>query len=320
MLVKYSLIQLVGKFVPGLLAFAVAAILTRLLSPDDFGALGLSTALAQLVSLAAFGWLGLSVMRLATGRPADAGFAASVLAIFVAIGAGILALVPIAFFLPLTAGQGAIVAAAIFGGIVFAYFDLRSSFLTADFNFLAFLVMNLARAGASAVAALTVAYVMGGGLAVFLALCAATLAVTILFGGRRRVGATSGVNRQAIREICAFGLPISGSLTLFALSGWTDRVILGVDSGTAAVGLYAAAVIIIQNTLQLAAQAIGSAAYPLAIVAYESGRREVAVRQLEQNFTVLFGILLPAGVGVCLLAPNIAASSSAGIITTPSSS
>ena len=92
------------------------------------------------------------------------------------------------------------------------------------------------------------------------------------------------------------------------MSGWTDRVILGVYSSTAAVGLYAAAAIIIQNTLQLAAQAIGSAAYPLAVVAYESGRRELAVRQLEQNFTVLVGILLPAGVGVCLLAPNIAAS------------
>jgi O-antigen/teichoic acid export membrane protein len=307
MLVKYSLIQLVGKFVPGLIAFVVAAILTRLLSPADFGALGLATALAQLLSLAAFGWLGLSVMRLATGRSPDSGFAASVLAIFAATGVAVLALAPIAFLLPLEPGQGAIIAAAIVGGIVFAYFDLKSSFLTADFKFPAFLVMNLARAGASAVAALTAAYVMGGGLAVFLALCGATLAVTFLFGGPRTVAA-SGVNRQAIRAICAFGLPISGSLTLFALSGWTDRVILGLYSGTAAVGLYAAAAIIIQNTLQLAAQAIGSAAYPLAVVAYESGRRDVAVRQLEQNFTVLLGILLPAGVGMCMLAPNIAAS------------
>ena len=85
MLAKYGLIQMLGKFLPGTLAFGTAAILTRILNPEQYGMYGLAVALAQLVALGAFGWLGLSVTRLATGRPEDPRFVSSVLVIFAAI-------------------------------------------------------------------------------------------------------------------------------------------------------------------------------------------------------------------------------------------
>src|SRR6185437_966052 len=52
-------------------------------------------------------------------------------------------------------------------------------------------------------------------------------------------------------------------------------------------------------------QAIGSAAYPLAVLAYETGNRVASDRQLEQNFIALLGVLLPGAIGLSLLAPNI---------------
>jgi O-antigen/teichoic acid export membrane protein len=307
MLAKYGMIQLFGKIFPGMIGFLVAAVLTRLLAPEQYGVYGLASALAQLIALAGFGWLGLSVTRLATGRPIDGRFATSVFVLFGALaaatglcGAGAAAL-PIA---PQT--EGIVIAAAI-GAIVFALFDLRASFLTARFDFVSFLVFNLTRATAAAAVAMATAHFVTDGIAVFLVSCLAVLAVCLIFPRKSGAPGLIRPDRAVIAQVCVFGTPIAGGLTLFALSAWSDRLILGVGAGAAAVGFYTAAAVLVQSTLQMTAQAIGSAAYPLAVVAYDSGSRLVSNRQLEQNFIALLGILLPGGIALSMLAPNLSA-------------
>lgn len=298
--------QLTGKFLPGLIGFAVAALLTRLISPHDYGVYGLITAMAQLVALALFGWLGLSVMRHAVGHTQDPRFKASVLALFGAIALFVLACGAASSLLPIEPGYAGIVYAAAFGGIVFAFLDLKGSLYAADLDFASFLVLNIARAGLSAAAAIAVAWYGGDGLVVAVASFVATLVVCLLARGRRDRPVDFALDRDVVRSLCDFGLPLGGGLVLFAISGWIDRPVLEAYAGTAAVGLYTATVIIIQNTVQLASSAIGSAGFPLAVAAYESGVRGQLERQLEQNFIALAGFLLPAATGLCLLAPNIA--------------
>lgn len=306
MLAKFGLIQLLGKFIPGLIGFLVAAVLTRLLAPEEYGTYSLATALAQLVAFAGFGWMGLSVTRLTTGRPADPSFLSAVLVIFATLtgtmvaGAAVLSLVPDA------ASHGGIILATVLGATVLAYFDLKSSFYSASFDFTAFLVLNLIRAVTSAAVSLAVAYCGGSGLMTFLASCCAVPVACLISRGKRLLRPAPAIDREMIRRICAFGLPIAGSMTLFAASAWTDRLVLKLYDGAAAVGLYAAAVVVIQTPLQMAAQAIGAAAYPLAVVAYEHGGRSASDRQLEQNLVALLGILLPGGIALCMLAPNLA--------------
>jgi O-antigen/teichoic acid export membrane protein len=307
MLAKYGSIQLIGKFLPGLIGFFAAAALTRLLPPAQYGVYGLVSALAQLVALSAFGWLGLAILRLATGRAVDNRFAASVFVVFVALAALAAVCGALVFLMPVPPGSAAIAGAVVVGGVVFAYFDVKSSFFTASFDFASFLVLNVVRAAMSAAAALVAAYYLRDGLAAFLVASMATLAVCLLFRRPGRTSARGGVDRQLIARMIAFGTPIAGSLLLFSLSAWSDRLILGIKAGSAAVGFYTAAAVLVQSSLQLAAQAIGSAAYPLAVVAYDSGNRFASDRQLAQNFIVLLGIVLPGAVALSLLVPNITA-------------
>lgn len=304
MLAKYGPIQLAGKLVPGVIGFAVAAALTRLVSPEEYGVYGLCMAVAQFTTLAGFAWLGLSVARFAAGRPTDPSFNSSVLALFavlvlISAAAALVSLLP-------GIGLGPTIATGLFGAVAFAYLDLRSSFHTAALEFVPLFVLNLCRAVAGAVAGILVAYGGGGGLAVFSASSAAMMIACLLSGRRGLALAGFSVDPAVIKRLCRFGLPIAASLVLFAASAWSDRVILAARSGTAAVGYFTAATVIVQNTLQLAAAAIGSVAYPLAVVAYESGGHPAADRQLARNLLALLGFLLPGAVGLCLLAPNIA--------------
>jgi O-antigen/teichoic acid export membrane protein len=305
MLVKFGSLQLLGRFVPGLIGFLVAAVLTRLLPPEQYGTYGLACALSQLLALAAFGWLGLSVTRMATGRAVDARFVRSVLAIFITLAAAAAFLGGSSFLLPLRPGRSALAAAVTGGGIVLAYFDVTASFLTAALDFRGFLALNLARAVAGAILVASTAYLSGDGLAVFACSLIATLVVCLWLPRRPRLLASGGIDRRLIRRLVGFGMPIAASLALFAFCGWSDRLILGFEAGISAVGFYTAATVLVQSSLQMLAQAIGSAAYPLAVLAYDSGNRLASRRQLEQNFIALIGLLLPGAVGLTLLAPNL---------------
>jgi O-antigen/teichoic acid export membrane protein len=305
MLLKYGLLQLAGRFVPGVIGFVVVALLTRILPPHEFGIFGVVTALIQLIALAGFAWLGLAVMRFATGRADTGRFMASVFAVFWTAVAVIVVAGALSALMPFATGHVGIIATAVFGGIVFALFDLRGAFYASACDFVSPMVLNIARALVGAVVAVAVAYYGGGGLAVSLASSIAALCIIVFFC--RSLVKLSPVDANDIRRIYAFGLPVAGGLTLFAVSSWSDRLVLSAYSGAAVVGLYAAATAIVQNTLQLAANAIGSTALPLAVLAHENGGPESGDRQLGQNLVALLGLLLPAGVGLCLLAPNVAA-------------
>jgi O-antigen/teichoic acid export membrane protein len=304
MLAKYGAIQLASRFLPGCIGFFVAASLTRLLEPEQYGLYGLASGMAQIVALSAFGWVGLSLTRLAAGRTFDSRLAGSTLAIFGAVAAAVVVASGLALLLPLGPANSHLVAATAFGCIALAYFDLKSSAYTASFEFLRLLALNLARALAAGVATIVAARFFGNGLGAFLASSAAVLVVCLLW--RRRSGpAGLAVDAATVKRIAAFGLPLAVSLSLFAAVGWGDRLVLNAESGVAAVGFYSAAAVLIQNTLQFASQAIGSAAYPLAVRAYENGEPRACDRQLEQNLVGLIGFLLPAATGMALLADNI---------------
>jgi O-antigen/teichoic acid export membrane protein len=305
MLAKYGSIQLLARFLPGLIGFMVAAALTRMLPPEQYGTYGLVLALSQFAALGIFGWIGLSITRFATGQSVDSRFVNSILAVFVVPATLAILTAGFAFLLPLAPGLAAVAAAAATGSLVFAYFDVNASFLTARLDFGRLLALNVGRAAIGAALMFAAAYYIRDGLAVFAVSLGATVTVCLAFPRALRISLRGGIDRKLVARLVRFGMPIAASLCLFALCGWSDRVILSATAGISAVGFYTAATVVVQNSLQMAAQAIGSAAYPLAVLAYDSGNRLASDRQLGQNFVVLIGVLVPAAVGLSVLSPNI---------------
>jgi O-antigen/teichoic acid export membrane protein len=305
MLIKFSALQLLGKLIPGLIGFAAAALLTRLMPPSEFGVYGLVVALVQMIVLAGFSWLGLSVMRIASGGNEEPGLWASSMAVFLTIAIVVACAAAVFSLSPFASGYRAIIAAALLGSLVFAYLDLRSSFYAAACDFAPPMRFSIARAVFGSGAAVAVAYWGGGGLAA--ALASFTAALLVIFAtARRRSMEGLSVDLGVMKSLYSFGLPLIVGLALVAVSTLTDRLILEYHGGKPAVGLYTAAAVLVQSTLLLAGNAIGTAGFPLAVRAYEEGGPLRADHQLRRNAVVLLAFLLPGGAALCVLAPNLA--------------
>jgi O-antigen/teichoic acid export membrane protein len=305
MLIKFSAFQLIGKFVPGLIGLASAAVLTRILPPDEFGIYGLVVAIAQMTVLAAFSWLGVTVMRLASGHPDDPLFRTSALAVFASVAAVIAAVAGGFALSPVAGSYAGVIAAALFATLVLAYFDLRGAFYAAACNFAPPMRFNIARAFAAAGAAIAAAQWWGGGLAASVAASTAAFLV-LLATGRIEHLRRLKLSHESIRKIVAFGGPLVAGFALVAVATLSDRLVLDFFGGKSAVGLYAAGAVLVSSTLQLGGNAVGSAGFPLVVRAYDHGGPGSADAQLRLNAVALLGFLLPGGAGLSILAPNIA--------------
>jgi O-antigen/teichoic acid export membrane protein len=114
------------------------------------------------------------------------------------------------------------------------------------------------------------------------------------------------MDRRDARILLQQGLPLIVGLSLGGIALVADRILLQAMAGSAIVGFYSAGWLITANSIQLLASGIGSATYPLAVKAFESGNTENAKQQLTSNMIILVGVLLPAGVGLACIAPNLA--------------
>jgi len=94
-------------------------------------------------------------------------------------------------------------------------------------------------------------------------------------------------------------------MTLAGANIAINRFMLDHLASTEAVGRFTAASFAVQSVLALLGMGIGQATYPLAVKAVESGDPAELHQQLTVNFTLLFAILLPAALGISLVAPNL---------------
>src|SRR5262249_19169987 len=102
------------------------------------------------------------------------------------------------------------------------------------------------------------------------------------------------------------GLPLTLSLTLLAISSVTDRLVIASLVGAADAGKYVASLDLVRQTLMLPALSAAAAFFPLA-VRIQASKGDAAVRApLAEVVEPLFGIILPASLGLAMIAPHIA--------------
>jgi O-antigen/teichoic acid export membrane protein len=305
-MIGHSALYLAVRAVNGLLALATLALLTRLLSPSDYGRYALGMATMTVLATVLFQWLNLALARFhaAHGQREDAlldtahrlffGIAAVLLA-GVALWSGIGPDFPFAAILAIGIGAAALGLHNLHLQIANARGQpLRYGLITATrASIMLGLACLLVLAGAGAT----------GALAAFAAGC--VLAVSF-FGARWRRAAAS--ERAGIaRQLVSFGLPLSlASLSTMVLDT-TDRFLIALWHGSAAVAVYAAGYDLTQQTVGVALNVFFLAAYPRVTSAWESGGARAAQAALVP---LQRGLLLAGPLAVALFAgfaPEIAA-------------
>ena len=308
MLLRHSLLYLLGRGVPGVIGFLTLGVYTRLLPPELYGQYALAVAGATLTNAILFQWLRLGLLRFLPAygdRPAP--LLATLLAGYVAMAGIALGIGALAYlFAPDATWRGLILLTV---PLLWAqaWFELNLNLSQSQLAPRRYGSLALAKA-VLALAAGTALILLGLGAAgPLLALILAMLAPSLILSGAAWRGV--GWPRPApelVQKLLAYGLPLTATFALSFVIGTSDRFLVAWFLGTEAAGAYAASYELGWSSVLIFMTIVNLAGYPLVMRAMEGAGVAAARGQLQQNGLLLLAVGLPALLGVVILAPNIA--------------
>lgn len=302
MLARDGAIYVVSRALPGLLGLATTVALSWLLPPDDYGLYGVGIAAMALGNALLFEWLGQGLARWYQSHQEDPRFLATVIALFAACCLGAL-LLALAAHLALPATHAALLWVLLGGVCAQGWFELMVRIHICRFRPARYLAMSLLRGTLALAATAAIAWAGGSGVTVLAAAAAATLAAGLLLPAR---SAELRADAALARTLVVYGAPFCLTMVFAALTTTINPVLIGVLASREAVGGFTLSFTLVQVTLLVIAYGINAAVWPFAVRAADSGDPAAMRRQLGRAFVFLLGVLLPAAVGLAVLAPALA--------------
>lgn len=308
------LIGKVGRYtiangLPALLNFGGMVALTHLLSPSEYGTYALVVASVAVVNAIGFQWLRSGARRfLAAGehtRPLVLPTLGIAYAVIFTLVAGLIA-IGVSMF-----RSHATIDFLLIGGCLLlaqAWYELNIEIVLAEINPRRYGFAALTRSVTAVCLSLTLAYAGWGavgaltGAIVGFSLPGVALSWIYWRGLGRLVP-----SKQLARSLVDYGAPLTASYALQFVMDSADRLLLGWLATTAAVGIYAVAYDLAQQTLNFLMVAINLAAFPMAVRALENEGVDAARAELRTQVVLLALLALPGAIGLSLLAPQIGA-------------
>ena len=306
MLVRHSLAYIVTNLVAGLFGFATTLILTRLITPAEYGVFGLGVTLVYFASNLFFDWQATTYLRLGQGDGDRARTTGIFVGLFlVCVLLSLLLALPITLILPEALTGGRLVWFALPCLWCFAWFQFSVRVHMAALEPGRIMVMNVVRGAVGLIGAVTLAWITGNGAWTLLASFAGALAGSLVRPGALMHFRAPWRERVIVRDALAFGLPMALAFVISSVSPVINRVLLASMGSLDAAGFYSVGAVLVQNTIGLMAGGVGAAAYTLAVRAHETGQAGRAETQLASNFVLLLALLLPSAVGLAMVAPGL---------------
>jgi O-antigen/teichoic acid export membrane protein len=302
MLARDGAVYIASRALPGLLGLAATVALSWLLPPDDYGLYGLGIAAIALGNALIFEWLSQGLSRWYQSHQENPRFLATVIALFAACCLGAL-LIALAAHLALPAAHAALLWVLLGGICAHGWFELMARIHICRFHPTRYLAMSLLRGTLVLAATVATAWAGGSGVTVLAAAVGATLAAGLLLPARL---AALRADAALARALVAYGAPFCMTMAFAALTTSINPVLIGALASREAVGGFTLSFTLVQVTLLVIADGINAAVWPVAVRAADSGDPAAMRRQLGRGFVFLLGVLLPAAVGLAVLAPTIA--------------
>jgi O-antigen/teichoic acid export membrane protein len=299
-----------ANILQGLVGFGSIVVFTRLLAAEEFGRYALAFSIMTLVHVATFSWLEAAMARFWAAERGQ-GLADHFTTLYrsaAVVTALVLAPVTLLLWLAPFASDLKLAVAAGLAGIPIRCFaklaqeryraagDVRKA---AGLDIAVSLGGFLIGAGCAVAGVGAASPLIGIGVAPLLTL------PFILPGELRQ--ARGGVHRRArLSTYAAYGYPIAAGLGLSLIMASTDRFLLEIFLGPAAVGAYHAGYSLASRTLDVLFIWLGAAGTPALIMAWERGSREAFRTAAREQASTFILIGLPAAVGVALVASPLA--------------
>jgi O-antigen/teichoic acid export membrane protein len=304
---RKRLIVLSARLAPGLFTALTTAFLTRLLDPAEYGLYAFGASITFFIGLAAFEWLGLSLIRMAPMAKQPEFLFDTIMACF----GMLMLLLTIATVALLTVvgwlGNYAMFAIAILvATFASSWFELKIRLQLSELKERELFVTTVGRSVATAVFVGAAAALTKNASIMLLATGVAALLVGLLDREPRLGLFNSRFDAETGRSLLYFGLPLAISVGLATALLSIDKWMLQWLLGSHAVGLFAAATLLGYAPVAALASGVGPWAHSMAIRALEFESSKAADVQLARNFVVLIGIIVPGAAGIAALSSNLA--------------
>ncbi|WP_396593623.1 lipopolysaccharide biosynthesis protein [Brevundimonas sp. R86498] len=299
-----------ANIIQGVVGFGSIVVFTRLLSAEEFGRYALAFSIMTFVHVATFSWLEAAMARFwaaERGQGLADHFTTLYRSAALITALGLLPAALLLWITPVATDLKAAIAAGLAGIPIRCFAKLvqeryraagevgRSASMDIAVSLGGFLIgVGCAVGGLGAASPL-----IGIGVAPLLTL------PFVLPGELNQ--ARGGVHYRARMSTYArYGYPIAAGLGLWLIMASTDRLLLEIFLGPAAVGAYHAGYSLASRTLDVLFIWLGAAGTPALIMAWERGSKEAFRAAAHEQASTFILIGLPAAIGVALVARPLA--------------
>lgn len=304
MLIRQTSTYMVAHGTSAALGFLAVILFTRLLTPAAYGVYVVALSVAGIISALLFTWVRLSVLRFESeGEASDirltalAAYLASLLTL-----PAVLAACTLAFGMPV---ERALAAAAL--ALALGLFELGQEILRARLDSATYMRAAVVRAFAAIGLSYGLVQAGWGGFGLVGGVAGAYLISAALFSGTIWKRPLKPFDRAAFRTMLGFGVPMAMSGGVFALHAALDRLLVAWLLGDAAAGVYGAAADLVRQIILFPALSVASAVVPLAIRSLAEEGASAADAHLTRSGELLLAVVMPAVVGLAIVAPHFAA-------------
>jgi O-antigen/teichoic acid export membrane protein len=304
MLIRQTSTYMVAHGTSAVLGFLSVILFTRLLTPAEYGIYVVALSVAGIISALLFTWVRLSVLRFESeGEATDirltalAAYLMSVMTLPVAL----VVTVRLAD-VPFDKALAAIVLAAALG-----LFELGQEILRARLDSLAYMRATIVRAFTAIFISFSLVHAGWGGLGLVAGVVGGYVIAALLFSPRVWQGPRKPFDRATFRTMLGFGIPMAMSGGVFAFHSALDRLLVAYLLGDAAAGVYGASADLVRQIILFPAMSVASAIVPLAIRSLAEEGVDAVDAHLTRSGELLLAVVMPAVVGLAIVAPHFAA-------------
>jgi O-antigen/teichoic acid export membrane protein len=301
-LVRQTSTYLVANAASAAFGLLNVVIFTRLIRPADYGVYVVGTALSGIIVAMLFTWLRQGILR--EEAKADGNdIRGTIILGFVTTCLPIPLLFSTASYL--MAMDWRATAAASTLAICVGFFEMSQETLRARLQSMQVLRSTLLRAALVSIVG-TVAILFGaGGRLLLLSVAVAYLASTLLSVTSAWRGTIVHLRDPRLKPLFVWGLPLTISMAILAISAMMDRFTVAYLLGAQAAGEYGASVDLVRQALLIPAISASSAFVPIAVRLLANDGETATRNHLNHCLELLLAITLPCCIGYALIASRI---------------
>lgn len=288
-------------------------VITRILTPQEYGLYALALSLMSLCQSALFSWSDVGIKRFLERAVVRGQVAVLAATVYSGLGVGAVVLVVLGCaglaFSPNTPGIATLLVIGSAAVIARQFSQVAKSFQLAALARNRFLLMDCSENVISLAAGLALCWYAGMGAAgIMLGMLAGAL-VVVAYDVRSFLGRLRGglIDLRLQREVIGFAAPIAAVFFAEYIVASADRWLIEYFLGSHALGIYAVAYNVADRAVSAVFVALAVASYPLVMQAFERDGAHAARMQALRYAELLMALSLPAIGGFIVVSQRLAA-------------